>query len=153
MQSRSEYAFRWLKLYHCFVSVDRKAGSDIPTHAEARQATHLGMFVLQGNCSEPPTARFAAAIATGPPMLPLLPRQCVLVNDAPMLYVRHGSMLLDNVYMRRQAAASSSSALVYEREGRWFPWQQSVKLWMTNVTMQARIFVCACNFCAGTERV
>ena len=95
------------------------------------------VWVLQGNCTAPPSASFMAALSTGPPMLPRSPGQCVVESDAPVIYARHGSMLLDNVYIRRwQGAVWSRSALVQVQEGRWFTWQQRVKLWMARVTLQ-----------------
>jgi hypothetical protein len=60
------------------------------------------------------------------------------VSEQPVLLARHGYMLLDNVYMRRQGSAWNSRALLQVYEGRWFFWQQTVKLWMFNVTLQAR---------------
>jgi hypothetical protein len=95
--------------------------------------------LLQGNCTESPSETFTEALS-GASLLPLVPGQCVILCSGPLLDVRHGNLLLDNIYMRRQGSAEGSAgALVHEQESRMFFWQQSVKLWMTNVTMQARI--------------
>lgn len=91
---------------------------------------------VQGNCSDPPAANFTAGL-TGPPLLPLRNNQCMLINDAPIMYVQHGPMLLENVYMRRQKSPWYATSLVHVGEGReWNSKQTSVKLWMVNVTMQ-----------------
>lgn len=56
---------------------------------------------MQGNCPKPPSADFIEDI-TEPELLPPLPGQCLIVSDAPIMNVRHGNLLLDNLYFRRR---------------------------------------------------
>jgi hypothetical protein len=68
--------------------------------AEQDIAQRTVLFV-QGNCPKPPSPVFVKDI-TGPPLLPVLPGQCLIVSNAPIMNVRHGNLLLDNLYFRRR---------------------------------------------------
>ena len=59
---------------------------------------------MQGNCTAPPPESLLASLPTTPPLLPLLPGQCLLVSPVNVLAAR-GRLWLDNLYLRTTGAA------------------------------------------------
>jgi hypothetical protein len=62
-----------------------------------------GRLMLQGNCTEPVPAALANGLY-GPPLLPLKPRQCLIVTSQSLVQSWRpdpaGAMWLDNLYIR-----------------------------------------------------
>lgn len=56
---------------------------------------------MQGKCPKPPSPDFMKDV-TGPSLLRPKPGQCLIVSNAPIMNVRHGNLLLDNLYFRRR---------------------------------------------------
>lgn len=52
---------------------------------------------IQGDCAAKPGP--AMSTVTGPALLPLLPRQCLLITDASLLDMNSG-LWMDNIYIR-----------------------------------------------------
>ena len=80
---------------------------------------------LQGNCTTAVPLQME-----GPPLLPLLPGQCVLVADMGFAYVSYGRLWMHNLYLRHAASARADEvSLVVTTQ--WSGW-----LWLTLTTLQ-----------------
>eukprot|EP00892_Ulva_mutabilis_P011349 jgi/Ulvmu1/8587/UM045_0030.1 len=90
----------------------------------------LGFFAdstrsIRGNCAAAPQLQLE-----GPPLLPLLPGQCVIVADMDLWHVRFGRLWMHNLYLRHTASVRDDAvALVTSTE-------PSGQLWLTQMTMQ-----------------
>lgn len=63
------------------------------------RASHLA--IVQGNCSEPAEpAALDLADEEVPTLIPLKPRQCLLLFDAPLLMINSGRVWVDNLYLK-----------------------------------------------------
>lgn len=82
---------------------------------------------MQGNCSEPPTEAFMEVFGTVPTPRQLLPRQCVMLGNSRPFRIEGSSVWIDNVYLRAKRSEFFEQWMV----------EQTSKLWMTNVTVQA----------------
>jgi len=79
---------------------------------------------LQGNCAAAPQLQLE-----GPPLLPLLPGQCVIVADMDVAYVGYGRLWMHNLYLRHVATARADEvSLVASTE-------QTGWLWLTRTTL------------------
>ena len=80
---------------------------------------------LQGNC-----ATALQLQLEGPPALPLLPGQCVLVADMDVAHVGFGRLWVHNLYLRHAATARADevSLVVTTQASGW--------LWLTLTTFQ-----------------
>lgn len=92
---------------------------------------------MQGNCTKPVPSAEDLGIdgAQSPPLLPLLPDQCVLVVDSPVFDLGLGGrLLLEGVYIRVKdtPGVDNSNALITVGG-------DGAGLWMRGVTLQ----VCA----------
>ena len=84
-----------------------------------------GWVRLQGNCSEAPQLQLE-----GPPLLPLLPGQCVLLVDMDFAHVGYGRLWMHNLYLRHVASARADGVYLVATT------QASGWLWLTLTTLQ-----------------
>eukprot|EP00892_Ulva_mutabilis_P004168 jgi/Ulvmu1/2122/UM127_0007.1 len=112
-----------------------------PTNSSLLYATALRS--MRGNCSSPDAA---AALSISPEgLLPLKPRQCMLLLPDTMLTVTQGAVWVDNVYLKLQRsvwqaeAAFIRAGLAPDREHGVFGGLKDSKTFITNVTFQAEL--------------
>lgn len=66
----------------------------------------------------------------GPPVLPLLPGQCILVADMEIAYLSYGQLWMHNLYLRHAATARAGEVSLVVAT------QESGRLWLTLTTLQ-----------------
>jgi hypothetical protein len=86
--------------------------------ADLATRTHLiHTRALQGNCSEPPDAQMLKALGPSTPeLLPLKPRQCLIISAMPVLQSFSENLWLDNVYFRQQRQLAEADRVFAEVE-------------------------------------
>eukprot|EP00892_Ulva_mutabilis_P005563 jgi/Ulvmu1/3379/UM158_0002.1 len=78
-----------------------------------------------GNCTAAPQLQLE-----DPPLLPLLPGQCVITTDMDIWHVRFGRLWMHNLYLRHTFSVRDNGVALIESTGPF------VQLWMTQMTLQ-----------------
>lgn len=83
---------------------------------------------VQGNCTQEPPSTVALQLS-GPSLLPLKDRQCLLVVSGDTVEVQTGNAWLDNLYFRVRSTAGDNTPIVLTAHS-------AARLWATDVTVQ-----------------
>jgi hypothetical protein len=87
----------------------------------------IGFLCMQGNCERAPPEELVNDIS-GTELLPLKPKQCLLIAGESLMNVEQGDLWLDGLYVRQRSAETIYSSLIsVGGQG---------SLWMTSVTLQ-----------------
>lgn len=88
---------------------------------------------MQGTCGSPPSDSFFANM-TGGPLLQLKVNMCLILAHADVFPGRHGSLWLDNLYLRATSARGEEG--VQGKEMEMLVVAEHAQVWMSNVFMQ-----------------
>eukprot|EP00892_Ulva_mutabilis_P011353 jgi/Ulvmu1/8590/UM045_0033.1 len=80
---------------------------------------------IRGNCAAAPQLQLK-----GPPLLPLLPGQCVIVADMDLWQVRFGRLWMHNLYLRHVLTTRADIGLLL-----WST-DEGGHMWLTQMTVQ-----------------
>lgn len=97
---------------------------------------------LQGNCSDPDAAGVLDLSAgEASDLLPLKPRQCVVIVAQPFLMSNGGNLWMDGLYLRAMRSTVSPEGFAFIRAGHESPVEQfgvdSSRLYLSNLTLQS----------------
>eukprot|EP00892_Ulva_mutabilis_P011358 jgi/Ulvmu1/8595/UM045_0038.1 len=82
-------------------------------------------YSIRGNCETTPELQLG-----DPPLLPLLPGQCVIMADMNLWQVRHGRLWMHNLYLRHVTSVRSDvSKLLWST-------MEGGNMWLTQITVQ-----------------
>eukprot|EP00892_Ulva_mutabilis_P006551 jgi/Ulvmu1/4268/UM194_0008.1 len=116
---------------------------------------HGGMRSMRGNCSDPDAATaLALAAEEAAALLPLKPRQCLVIVPDNMLVINGGDFWLDNVYLRlarTQFLPDFAFVTVGLPLNRDVPQITAGRVAATNVTVQSEQRGCAEGFAVISE--
>ena len=84
---------------------------------------------MQGRCSATPGESLEI---TGTPLREVLPGQCVLVTDRPLLAQYFGRLWLDNIYIRLQPSKTTPAVLRAAESAS----DNGAEMWVTRTTIQ-----------------
>lgn len=106
----------------------------------------LNAPVVQGNCSNPDAATaLGLTVEEQASLLPLKPRQCVVIVPGTLLTIEGGTVWLDNLYLMLQHTEPKTVSRFVLTDDEWFPGTgkgmgaDAPELFVTNATLHRQL--------------